>query len=506
MTAWIRTSFSPHLTSIMAAAIALGALSACSGDDTARAAQGDARDVFSPALAEPPTATPSADEQGSPDKEEADKGEAPDPKAGEEPRVAEAPGQEAGEKALGEDKALGAAPVKARSGADSSMPFMDYIASNCLVDELEYTEYAVGWATWARKAGFKPKTGPSVTKGHQKKQPEGSEAASARAAALRKEWKENPRSHVIECTLKLERRDCEHCADKGATQTSYTAYLPKAIIDDPDKVRSLLILIPGGNGARTRYFLTPIPNKTIFDKMSGGLEVQRHADEFKAANPDVEVPIIVAINGGGWLLANGATEFQTHDIPRHMASTYMGTDDLRTIAIGADGISSGSRAMLRSYPVKPFAANTIGLTCMHCGGKRGGFLFDEDFLAFNQDNRIFKAWKEMADNGLLHIHFAIGNRDKYWICNREIHERFTKEGLFEDTPPQFKDCREGKQTPKTCDVSWDGFELYDGQGHHYGLLTDSWIPSLHWHFRALDKTVKAIDAGAVSKMSAYRDP
>ncbi len=377
-------------------------------------------------------------------------------------------------------------------GIGKPLDFLEFVVSHCLVDELDITEYAVGWRKWSRRTGFRPKTGPVPNTGRHKRLPEGSQAAKKRAEALRKAWKENPRSHTVDCIIDLPRRDCELCRGKGAKRNAYIAYLPKELITAPEKVRSILLLVPGGNGGRTRYFLTPIPNKTIWDSMSGGLEVQRHTDEFLANNPGTTPPIVVALNSGGWLSINGNVEFLTHDMPTHIAQTYLGTSDLGKIAVGADGISSGSRSMMRAYAHRPKAHNTVGLTCMHCGGRKGGFQFEDDFLVLNDTNKIFDSWRQRAKDDLLHFRFAIGNRDKYWSCNLDIHQRLVKENIIKPSDPLYENCR-GKEHPRNCDTTWEDFFLYDGQGHHYGLLLDSWVPSLQWHIASLHKAVLAMD-------------
>lgn len=393
-----------------------------------------------------------------------------------------------------DDDAQGQAAPRALDKERQALDFMEYVVSHCLVDELELTEYGLGWRKWSRRTGFKPSHGPTPRRTARDNPPMGSAKAKRLAKKLRDAWLANPTSHVVDCYHTLTPRKCEHCRGKGTRRAHYIAYLPKEIITEPERVRSILMLVPGGNGGRTRYFLTPIPNKTIWDSMSGGLEVQRHTDEYLAEHPDHTPPIVVALNSGGWLTVNGNIEYQTHDMPMHIAETYLGTSDLSDIALGADGISSGSRSMMRAYAQKPNAHNTIGLTCMHCGGNKGGFQFNEDFIYFDTQNQIFDAWKARRAQGLFHIRFAIGNGDRYWYCNREIHKTLIEKGVLNDTTPDYENCRgNGRENPKNCDVTWDSFFLYDGQGHHYGLLLDSWVPSLRWHIGALHQSVLAMD-------------
>lgn len=399
--------------------------------------------------------------------------------------VAPSPGELAGER---QDKPRGPAPQ------GQKLEFLDFVASHCLVDELVPTEYAQGWEDWVKKSSrsFVPKDSPQPARGSTWIPDPGSERAQNRAEGLREQWAQAPRSHVVDCRADLTPRDCPGCRGKGAQRFSYAAYLPEALIRNPEKVRSILILVPGGNGGRTRYFLTPIPNKTIYHKMSGGLEVKRLVDEHVAAHPDEVPPIVIAVDGAGFLSVNGDTEFLTHDVPLHVAQTYLGRKDLKGLAIGAEGISSGSKAMMFALRAKPDAFHTVGLTCMHCR-RFHGIDPDKDLGTKEERQRWLQQLARRSENDLLHIQFSVGNLDNQWGCNKEFHDLFTEVGIFQKEEPRFTDCRKDKTGTSYCDTTWDGFYLFDGQAHHYGLLLDSWEPQLHWHLSTLSKTVATLD-------------
>lgn len=370
--------------------------------------------------------------------------------------------------------------------------FYDYIASHCLIDTLARTPYAIGWETWIkeerRSRKFVPEHSPMPIRRAYGIPQAGSEKARERAQMLREKWQAEPRSHVVDCRVDFEPGDPKN---PKATRTWYTAYLPEALIRDPRSVRSLLMLVPGGNGGRTRYFLTPIPRKTIYNKMSGGLETKRHTDDWLAANPGATAPIIVATNGPALLHTNGPIQFFTKDMPEHVASTYL-KRPASEIALGVEGISSGSRELMHAFRAHPAAFNTLGLTCMHCRRNKG---IDPDKHLGTDAERW--AWLETvgqrARDGRLHIRFSVGNRDNQWGCNKEFHDLFVEAGALAKGEPRYENCKEGKEVGKDwCDTHWDGFYLVEGAAHHYGLLLDSWEPQLKWHLERLDKVVRTV--------------
>jgi hypothetical protein len=367
--------------------------------------------------------------------------------------------------------------------------FYDYVASHCLIDALARSPYAIGWETWIkeekRSRKFVPEHSPTPIRRAYGIPAPGSEKAVQRAEMLRTQWRAEPRSHVVDCRVDFEPGDPKN---PKATRTWYTAYLPRALIVDPSKVRSILLLVPGGNGGRTRYFLTPIPRKTIYNKMSGGLQTKYFTDEWLKANPGASAPIIAATNGPALLHTNGPVAFFTRDLPTHLATTYLGRPHTE-VALGVEGISSGSRELMHAFRAQPEAFNTLGLTCMHCRRNDG---IDPDKHLGTDVERW--AWLttvgQRARDGRLHIRFSVGNRDNQWGCNKEFHDLFVQAGALAKTAPRYDECKEDKEVGTDwCDTHWDGFYLVEGAAHHYGLLIDSWRPQLEWHLERLDKVV-----------------
>lgn len=381
------------------------------------------------------------------------------------------------------------------SAQETSLDFLDFVASHCLADKLGQTEYTRGWETWLEGKGrrFIPQYAPQPIRTPFPIPAPGSRRAKKRASKLKKEWSQNPRSHVVDCKFPIPPRRCPGCRGRGAEKAYYTAYLPKDLFTNPERVRSILILIPGGNGGRVRYFLTPIPRKTIYQKMSGGLETKRHVDEYLENHPETSPPIVVALDGAGFLMVNGPTEFLTHDVPTHIAQTYLGRSNLHGIAVGAEGISSGSKATMKAMLSKPDAFHTLGLTCMHCR-RFNGIDPDKDLGTPKERTAWLSTLSQRAQRNELHVRFSIGNLDNQWPCNKEFHELFANAGVLQSTDPEYTSCRRRrKPDTKHCDTTWDGFYLYDGQAHHYGLLLDSWVPQLQWHVETLSQTAQTLN-------------
>lgn len=369
--------------------------------------------------------------------------------------------------------------------APSSAQDYSWLSENCRIDSLSETSYAQGWLKWQRATQFRPKGVPlptSLSGRHRYSQEQ-----------LKQLWEADPKSHVVDCSFQIPRRSCQGCRGRGTTTGFYVAYVPKALLESPEKVRSVLLLIPGGNGLRTRYFLTPIPNKTIFDKMSGGLETKKVVDE--ALTPEISPPIVVSLDAAGWMTVNGPTEYITHDVPQHIVETFLPGVPFEEIALGAEGISSGGRAIMEALRWKPNVFNSVGLTAMHC--RNFGGIDPKKHLGPELAKHVWLGHlAKRARAGLLHIRFSVGNEDAQWGCNKEFHTLFVESQVLPSSQPQFGTCRKGRTpSPDVCDTAWDGFYLYDGIPHHYGIFLPSYRDQIRWHLQSLTKTIQAFEAG-----------
>jgi len=381
----------------------------------------------------------------------------------------------------------------------TDLPWLEWVVSHCRVDQLGPSDYAQKWLRWIRKErngfDFMTADAPRPTLQPIKLPAIGSEAARTAARALGDRWRADPASHVVECYVNIDKRACEGCKPvhlkHGFRKATFIAYLPSALITEPSKVGGMLLLAPGGNGGHTRYFLTPIPNKHVTrQKRSGGLEIKKHADQFYEEHPFHQQTIIAATTNGGWSMANGHIEFLSHDLPKLLADVFLDGLDHKKFALGVEGISRGSRALVQALRKKPTSFNTVGLTCLHCGkhGPGNGYEPDVDLRNPAERKRWLKVLADRSRRGLFQLRFSVGNADPQWVCNKRLHSMLVEGGVLEDLPPDFTKCRTNRTSrpsPRWCDTNWDGFYLYDRMPHHYALLKPSWRPQLRWHLDTL---------------------
>jgi hypothetical protein len=295
--------------------------------------------------------------------------------------------------------------------------------------------------------------------------PPGTPAARRRLADLREQLR-TPASHLVDCYFDVDARACPSCPDRHLTRTRYAAYLPEALFRTPEKVRAVLMLVPGGRGGRSRWFLSPVPGKSMFDGGSGGLRTKQRLDAHYAAHPDAAPSIVVALESSGAEL-NGTVEHLTADVPSHIAATYLPGTPRADIAFGLEGTSSGARALLDAVWARPDAFATLGLTSMACGRL-------DPRNPHGVGASALEAWAgKLATRhraGQFFARFAIGARDPLLPCSRALH------GLFADAGVLRRD---------------EGWHALPGVAHNYGALDQSWGSQLAWHLAALDAAVHA---------------
>jgi hypothetical protein len=377
----------------------------------------------------------------------------------------------------------------------SDLRFLEWVASSCHVDELAPSPYVAAWKNYrAERSSFDaeavfPSEGLSVLpKPH-------SAAAAKRAAELRRAWQAEPKSHVLDCRFSIPVRECRHCRGPKLVFASYVIYLPAAIVTDPDRIGAMLMLVPGGNGGRSRPFLSPIPGKTVFHRGSGGLETRQIVDRYLADHPEATPPIVVALDTAGAEYNNGSIEHLTHDLPAHIAKTYLARE-ASTLALGVEGISSGAQSILDALYAKPDAFATVGLSCLACGriASKEGLgsppalvrraprvaIPEEKVVAWAEDLAKRSAHKE------LFVRFSIGDRDGQLPCTRALHGLFAEVGVVERSEERVVRCH-GKDGAPPCDREGSGLALYENEMHHYGILEKSFGAQLRWHLESLSR-------------------
>jgi hypothetical protein len=375
------------------------------------------------------------------------------------------------------------------------LSFLPWVAAHCYVDALGPSAYTLAWRRYTlAPEDLDPGAVMPAPRSETLPVP-GSKAAEARAAALRADWLANPRSHVVDCRFYVPLRPCRLCVQELRVHTAhYIAYLPAALSRDPESVRTLLMIVPGGRGGRSRPFLSPVPDKTHFHAGSGGLQTKQRVDAYLAEHPETPPPIVVALETNGDDYNNGRIEHLSSDMPTHVANTFLGGVPLEDLLIGAEGISSGARAILDTLLAKPNTFATAGLTCLSCGmlnPRKASAREQIDFEGFAAK------LGERAQATALRMRFSIGSRDGQLACNQALYDLFTEHGVFDGGGAvRYTNCRQGHEGESSqCDNEREGWVSYVGEMHHYGLLKKSYPPQLEWHLSALTEVAAARRGG-----------
>lgn len=348
------------------------------------------------------------------------------------------------------------------------LAFLDWAVSHCHIDELMPSSYTHAWHRYPHPADLLGPEDPIPLRAGRALPPEGSAAAKEQSNAIRNAWLKSPRSHVIDCSVPIQGHRCPGCPLEPVAHTYYVAYLPRALFVAPETIRSALFLVPGGNGGRSRPFMRPIPNRSVMDKGSGGLDTKRRADAFYEANPGASQAIIVALETSGLETPRGSVEHIARTMPRHIEATFLPHLGEGDLIVGAEGVSSGAREILRAAFHDPSSFHTIGLSCMACGGVHP----KTSRLAGPSELRAFAdALAVRRREGLFDVRFAIGSRDRQLPCNKAFHDLFVERGVFPAGGA-------------------DAFIVFDGEKHDFNFLRRSYPAELDWHLATLDRIAR----------------
>ncbi len=352
----------------------------------------------------------------------------------------------------------GPAPRERRT----SLPFTRWVVENCMTDAIAPSAYSRTWIRHPKPRGLVGPNDPKPLVNPREIPEAGSLQAEQQAIALETAWLETPRSHTVDCTFRLLPRRCKHCDRQENTLIRLMVYLPAKLFTFPEEVDSLLLLVPGGHGGRSRPFLRPIPGSTTWDSGAGGLDTKALADAFYAKSPNGTQTVIAALETSGHQHASGAIEFLTHDIEHHIRSHFLPSE--QPLRLGVDGVSSGSREILRATFAKPDRFRTVGLHCMACGGvhpKKNRLGSKEELTGFAAH---LAARREL---GLFDLRMSIGSRDNQLPCNRGYLKIFQEGGLI----------KPGEESSL--------FHVVDGGLHDFNYLSQAWAEQLRWHLELL---------------------
>lgn len=348
------------------------------------------------------------------------------------------------------------------------LPYAQWLVESCTLDALEPTPYSRAWIRYPKPSDWLRPTDPSPLFDARLHPPGGSEAASTSATELERAWLSGPRSHVVDCSFRLQARECEHCVKQVATLVRYVAYLPERLFRAPQEVESALLLVPGGHGGRSRAFLRPIPGLSVWDRGSGGLDTKALADDLYAARPDLAQSIIVSLENSGIQHGSGAIEFLTFDVAEHLRRTFL-PERAEPLVLGVDGVSSGAREIVRATRAKPERFRSVGLHCMACGGihpDRGVLAPRDELLALG------RTLAERRASGLFDLRISIGSRDNQLPCNRRWWALFEEAGLVK---------------PEDGEL----FRVVPGALHDFLFLAQAFPPHLEWHLDLLGRRPSA---------------
>lgn len=354
--------------------------------------------------------------------------------------------------------------VRELGPARASLPFIQWTVEHCALDTLDSTPYLRAWLRYPKPADHLRPTDPQPSDTPVILPKPGSPESAALAAETEKAWLGTPKSRVVDCSFKLLARECEHCKKQENNIIHYIAYLPAELFTEPEKVQSVLFLVPGGHGGRSRAFLRRIPGYNIWAKGSGGLDVKIRADTFYAENPDVGPSIIVSLETPGSQHSSGATEFLTFDMEHHLRTTFL-PDAAPTMRIGVDGISSGAREIMKAAFAKPESFTTLALHCLSCGA-----IHPEKGLLAKRPELLAWAKKLAArrEAGTFDLRMSIGSRDNQLPCNRLYWTLFEEAGLVK---------------PEDAAL----FHVVPGALHDFNYLVQAFPIHFAWHLQHLGR-------------------
>ncbi len=363
--------------------------------------------------------------------------------------------------------------------------YLDYVASHCVVDRFLTDRYSIELLQARGQAPLDEKR-PHLPANTLPPSP-GDLSYPVYAAQLKADWRANPRSHVLDCSVEVAPRDCPTCKNETErTKTfRYGIYVPKQFVETPGTTKSVLLLAPGGRGGRVRWFLEPEAYKVNKKRMTQGLGIQAKLDTHLEEHPELLAPLVITMDDPGFGYTNGTGEFMTHDLVQHILATYLPGRTRDDIAYGVDAISSGSKNAAMAFVDKPEAFDTFGWMCTFCSDD-GGFDPDRYFREGRAGENAMKVWGGRAAKGDLHMKFSIGKNDPFLGCNQKMHTLLVEGGVIaNEHEPMERDCADNGQGKQGCVTVRPAMTEYPDVGHNYSLMPLAFDEHLYWHVEKL---------------------
>lgn len=362
------------------------------------------------------------------------------------------------------------------SAADpEAWPFVAHAVERCHVDRLASSPYLRDWVAAGGLDRARPEgdPAPSLELSLPSWGPrEGSPAyASARESVARALSVD--RSHVMDCTALV--RDHEPPHRLGAI--AYTVYLPRDYLRFPRRTRGVLLMVPGGRGDRTRWFLTAAPG-SVYERGTGGLSLRTHLDRWASAHPAAAMPIVVTVDGptGAWI--DGREAWIGRDLPAVIAQTYLPHVPEGALRVGVQAISMGAAVAMRAARQWPERFDAIALMGLFCDDK--GLLPERDFGADRA--QFYQRLATRIREGSLAMRMSIGRRDALYERNKRWYFELQRAGLFAlQRDPTYERCEPGApESTAACWARWPGFTVIPRLGHHYAAVVPVFEEDLAW--------------------------
>lgn len=371
---------------------------------------------------------------------------------------------------------------------EARWPFVAHAVERCYVDRLASSEYLTDWVAAgglerARPEGD-PVPSPSLSLPSWGPSPSSREFAAA-AESVRRQL-DPSRSHVMDCTLSVRAKDPPHAL--GAI--AYSVYLPGDYLRNPRRRRGALLMIPGGRGDRTRWFLTPREG-SLYERGTGGLSLRSAVDQWASAHAGAgaSVPIVITVDGptGRWI--DGRVEFIANDLPKHVARTYLPQQREDETPFGVQAISVGAAFTVRAMRAAPTRFSSVALMGLFCD--RTGVLPERD-LGPDVDT-YYQELASRVRQGAFAMRLSIGRRDPFYECNKRWYFALQSAGVFAaQTDPTYERCEgEGAPSSARCWVRWPGFTGLPRLGHHYAAVVPVFAEDLAWQLDRLDALARS---------------
>lgn len=360
-------------------------------------------------------------------------------------------------------------------------PFVEHARRYCLPDRLARTAYLEKWAPLfhGRLAPGEP-----VPERHRElPRASGEDPPSLDDQQRILTWQSQPRvSHVMDCALPV---PDESRADRVLRTTSYSIYLPADYLDHPRRARPILMLVSGGNGNRTRWFLTP-SSTTGMIPGTGGLEVRSRVDAWAAAHPGEAPPIVVGLDGSSEQFPNGMWAFIGRELPEHLLATYLPGHARASIAIGIESISSGAVEVVHALRADPAAFNTVGFLSPYV--HPNGVNLSSAFGSATARRQLFLEFARRHREGVFAMRFSIGLLDDHYPRTWAWYQLLCDAGLFARAEhPTLDRCSPAArhQNADTCWSVWPGFYGVPHECHNYRALLPTFGPQFEWELETL---------------------